>query len=264
MPLTNKGCWSDATSTPQKRPADGVNVGFSFATPVMAQGHGDAYCRRSQSHSETAQARLEMDELTIITSDHPQGLAMAANRHSHRVRALFEPLLEHEDISAANRRAGSTAVRSCPLCWISPNSQRRARARSRPPEAIAQARTAARMGRRSRAGDRRRRRHANFVGLAFNHVGGFSARHRREHRGLCRRRFAGHRRPSAVGDIVAAAIVRIWRKNRVTPSLAEFIAQCEDARQAVSNTRRVVAKMLALLDNAEEAVVVSSGRSEAP
>ncbi len=37
----NKGCWSDATSTPQKRPADGVNVGFSFATPVTAQGHGD-------------------------------------------------------------------------------------------------------------------------------------------------------------------------------------------------------------------------------
>jgi len=67
----------------------------------------------------------------------------------------------------------------------------------------------------------------------------------------------GNRGPSA--DIVAAAIVRIWRQNRVPPSLAEFITQCDEARQAVSNARRVVAEMLALLDNAEEALFQRGG-----
>lgn len=39
-----------------------------------------------------------MDELTIIAPDHPKGIATAVNRHSHRVLALFKPLLGHENI----------------------------------------------------------------------------------------------------------------------------------------------------------------------
>jgi len=63
----------------------------------------------------------------------------------------------------------------------------------------------------------------------------------------------------SLADYCAAGYMRIWRQNRVPPSLAEFITQCDEARQAVSNTRRVVAKMLPLLDNAEEAIIAASG-----
>jgi mRNA-degrading endonuclease HigB of HigAB toxin-antitoxin module len=53
-------------------------------------------------------------------------------------------------------------------------------------------------------------------------------------------------------DIFAAAIIRIWRKDRFPPTLAELLDECDRARQSAANARRVVAKMIALLDNAEE------------
>jgi hypothetical protein len=52
-------------------------------------------------------------------------------------------------------------------------------------------------------------------------------------------------------DIFAAAIIRIWRKDRFPPTLAELLDECDRARQSAANARRVVAKMIALLDNAE-------------
>jgi hypothetical protein len=55
-------------------------------------------------------------------------------------------------------------------------------------------------------------------------------------------------------EILAGAIVRIWRKNRFPPTIAELLDECDRARQAATNARRVVTKMLAVLDNAEEAL----------
>jgi hypothetical protein len=55
-------------------------------------------------------------------------------------------------------------------------------------------------------------------------------------------------------EILAAAIVRIWRKGRFPPTIADLLDECERARQATLNARRVVAKMITLLDNAEEAI----------
>lgn len=63
-------------------------------------------------------------------------------------------------------------------------------------------------------------------------------------------------------QILAAAIVRIWRKDRFPPTIADLLDECERARQAALNARRVVAKMIALLDNAEE-VIAFAGRPEA-
>ncbi len=64
-------------------------------------------------------------------------------------------------------------------------------------------------------------------------------------------------------EIFAAAIIRVWRKNRFPPSISELLDEYEEARQAATNARRVVSKMLALLDNAEEALIATEGLDEA-
>jgi hypothetical protein len=64
-------------------------------------------------------------------------------------------------------------------------------------------------------------------------------------------------------EIFAAAIIRVWRKNRFPPSISELLDECEEARKAATNARRVVSKMLALLDNAEEALMATGGFDEA-
>lgn len=58
-------------------------------------------------------------------------------------------------------------------------------------------------------------------------------------------------------EILAAAIVRIWRKNKFPPTISELLDECDRARQGATNARRVVAKMIAILDNAEEVLVAT-------
>ncbi|MGO9431932.1 hypothetical protein [Rhodoblastus sp.] len=203
-----------------------------------------------------------MDELTIIASDQPERLAMAVNRHSHRVLALFEPLLDHQNIlrQIVERRLGDW-LRVALLDLRVLNAVReRAFARlerlpkrdplhawddelARVTEGVADDQTLSVLLSIMLAGFPRATA-ANvdaFVAAALLAI--------------------GERKPSA--DIVAAAIVRIWRKNRLPPSIAEFIEECDEARQAATNARRVVAKMLALLDNAEEAIVADGGFDDA-
>ncbi|MGO9773339.1 MAG: hypothetical protein ACLPSW_28105 [Roseiarcus sp.] len=64
-------------------------------------------------------------------------------------------------------------------------------------------------------------------------------------------------------EILAAAIVRIWRKNRFPPTIAELLDECDHARQRATSARRVVTKMLAMLDNAEEALIATRDFDEA-
>ena len=125
-----------------------------------------------------------MDELTIIASDQPERLAMAVNRHSHRVLALFEPLLDHQNIlrQIVERRLGD---------WL-----RVALLDLRVLNAVRE-RAFARLERLPKR-DRRRRRRPNAFGLAFNHARRISARNHRKRRRFCRRRFAGHRRTQTV------------------------------------------------------------------
>lgn len=65
-------------------------------------------------------------------------------------------------------------------------------------------------------------------------------------------------------EIAAAAIARGWRKNRFPPSIAEFLDEYEEAAKAAAGTRRVVTKMLALLDNAEDVLVATGNLNDAP
>jgi hypothetical protein len=64
-------------------------------------------------------------------------------------------------------------------------------------------------------------------------------------------------------EILAAAIVRVWRKIRFPPSISEFLDECEGAKKAATGTRATIKKMLALLDNAEDALVATGDLSEA-
>lgn len=64
-------------------------------------------------------------------------------------------------------------------------------------------------------------------------------------------------------EIIAATIIRIWRKVRFPPTIAELLDEFDHARQGAVNARRVVAKMIALLDNAEE-ILIATGDIDQP
>ena len=63
-------------------------------------------------------------------------------------------------------------------------------------------------------------------------------------------------------EILAAAILRIWRKDRFPPTIAELLDECDHALQGAANARRVVAKMIALMDNAEEVLIATGDINE--
>lgn len=63
-------------------------------------------------------------------------------------------------------------------------------------------------------------------------------------------------------EILAAAILRIWRKDRFPPTIAELLDECDHALQGAANARRVVAKLIALMDNAEEVLIATGDINE--
>jgi hypothetical protein len=63
-------------------------------------------------------------------------------------------------------------------------------------------------------------------------------------------------------QIVAAAISRVWRKNRFPPSIAEFLDECSEMTKAATTTHRVITKMIALRDNAEDALIATGDLPE--
>lgn len=63
-------------------------------------------------------------------------------------------------------------------------------------------------------------------------------------------------------EILAAAISRVWRKNRFPPSISEFLNGCAEMTKAATSTRRVIMKMIALRDNAEDALIASGDLNE--
>jgi hypothetical protein len=58
-------------------------------------------------------------------------------------------------------------------------------------------------------------------------------------------------------QIVAAAISRVWQKNKFPPSISEFLDECSEMTKAAITTRRVITKMIALRDNAEDALIAT-------
>jgi hypothetical protein len=63
-------------------------------------------------------------------------------------------------------------------------------------------------------------------------------------------------------DVVAAAIVRIWRKAKYPPTISEFLEECEETKQLTTHIRRAVAKMLELRNDADIALVRIEGGPE--
>jgi hypothetical protein len=58
-------------------------------------------------------------------------------------------------------------------------------------------------------------------------------------------------------QIVAAAISRVWRKNRFPPSISEVLDECLEMTKAATSTRHAITKMIALRDNAEDALIAT-------
>jgi hypothetical protein len=58
-------------------------------------------------------------------------------------------------------------------------------------------------------------------------------------------------------QIVAAAISRVWRKNRFPPSISELLDEFSEMTKAATSTRHVITKMIVLRDNAEDALIAT-------
>jgi hypothetical protein len=58
-------------------------------------------------------------------------------------------------------------------------------------------------------------------------------------------------------QIVAAAISHVWRKNKFSPSISEVLDECSEMTKAATSTRQVITKMIALRDNAEDALIAT-------
>jgi hypothetical protein len=64
-------------------------------------------------------------------------------------------------------------------------------------------------------------------------------------------------------EFLAAAVVAVWRKKKYAPSICEFVDECEAAASGTAGARRVVTKMLALLDNAEDVLIATGDLPDA-
>jgi hypothetical protein len=63
-------------------------------------------------------------------------------------------------------------------------------------------------------------------------------------------------------QIVAAAISRVRRKNKFPPSISEVLDECSEMTKAATSTRQVITKMIALRDNAEDALIATGDLPE--
>jgi hypothetical protein len=194
-----------------------------------------------------------MEELTLITSMKLRSAIHATNRSANRTRALFEPLLIHQRILRQIVDAGLGEWIGVKLLDLSDPDAVRDRAFIRRQRLPARETLHAWDDEFFRALDGKGDEKTLSLLLATM-LDGFP-------RGMVPnvRTYVeaallvlGDHAPSP--EIFAAAIVRIWRGDRFPPTIAELLEECDRARQSAANARRVVAKMIALLDNAEEAL----------
>ncbi len=201
-----------------------------------------------------------MEKLTVIASDGHEA-AIACKSHGDRLRALFEPLLAHQHILSQiiELKVGDW-LGAALLDLRDPKSVRdRAIARYRrlPKRDILHAWD----DELCQALEGKADQMTHSV-LLTTMIEGFP-------RGTISNVGAYVEAASLVmGDralspeILAAAIVRVWRKNRFPPSISEFMDECEGAKSAAIGTQRAIKKMLALLDNAEDALVATGDLNE--
>jgi len=203
-----------------------------------------------------------MEEFTLIVSDEGRQGAATGNRQANRAQALLVPLLAHERIlrRIIDAQLGDW-LRAKLLDLCSPAAMRD-RALTRLRELPRRESLHAWDDELCRALDRKADEPTLSVLLATM-LDGFP-------RGMIpnARTYVGGAL-LVIGDhavspeVLAVAILRIWRKDRFPPTIAELVDECERAQQHAANARRVVTKMIALLDNAEEILSATGDFDEA-
>ncbi len=197
-----------------------------------------------------------MEELTLITSMEPRSAIHATKRSTNRARALLEPLLIHQRVLRQIVDAGLGEWIGVKLLDLRDPEAVRDRAFIRRQRLPARETLQAWDDEFFRALDGKADEKALSLLLATL-LDGFP-------RGMVPnvRTYVeaallvlGDHAPSP--DIFAVAIIRIWRKDRFPPTIAELLEECDRAQQSAANARRVVAKMIALLDNAEEVLIAT-------
>jgi len=197
-----------------------------------------------------------MEELMLIATDERRNLTIAGRRYGNRARALFEPLLVHQRILRQIIDGQLGEWIGVKLFNLRDPSTVRDRALIRRQQLPARETLHAWDDELCRALDGKADEKTLSLLLATL-LDGFP-------RGMVPNiRTYVEGALLVIGDhafppeILAAAIVRIWRANRFPPTISELLDECDRARQGATNARRVVTKMLALLDNAEEAIIAT-------
>jgi hypothetical protein len=203
-----------------------------------------------------------MDELTLIGTIDPDGAIRQSGRRSRRTRALFEPLLDHQKILRQIIDAGLGEWIGVRILDLRNPDAVRHRALTRREQLPARETLHRWDNDLCHVLDGKADEKMVSVLLAIM-LDGFP-------RGMIPnvQTYADAALLAFSGSVLspqvlATAIVRIWRKDRFPPTIADLLDECERARQAALNARRVVAKMIALLDNSEEAIIASDGSGEA-
>jgi hypothetical protein len=203
-----------------------------------------------------------MEEFNLILSDERGRRTLTSRRQANRARALFEPLLTHQRIlrQIIDAQLGEWLCAKL-LDLRNPNAMRE-RALIRLQQLPERETLHAWDDELHRALDGKADEHTLSVLLATM-LDGFP-------RGMVPNvRTYVEGALLIMGDdahspeITAATILRIWRKDRYPPTIAELRNEFDHARQGVANARRVVAKMIALLDNAEEILAATDDFDEA-
>ena len=203
-----------------------------------------------------------MEEFALIVPDERHHRTITGKRHGNRARALFEPLLAHQRILRQIIDAQLGEWLGVKLLDLRQPNAMRDRALTRHRQLPQRETLHAWDDELHRALDGKADEHMLSVLLATM-LDGFP-------RGMVPnvRTYVGGAllvmgHDALSPEILAAAIIRIWRKDRFLPTIAELQDEFDHACQSAVNARRVVTKMIALLDNAEE-ILIATGDIDQP
>ena len=192
-----------------------------------------------------------MEELTLITPNERNVPLFAAKRCGNRARALFEPLLAHQQILRRIIDAQLGEWISVKLLDVRDPAAVRERAFIRLQQLPQRQTLHAWDDELCRALDGKADEQTLSI-LLTTMLDGFPRGMAPNIRTYVEGALLVLGDETLAPEILAAAIVRIWRKDKFPPTISELLDERDRARQGATNARRVVAKMIALLDNAEE------------
>ena len=203
-----------------------------------------------------------MEELRLIAPEKRWNPSMADNRHHNRVRVLFEPLLIHQRILGQIIGAGLAEWIGVRLLDLRDPGAVRDQALIRRQQLPERETLHAWDDELCRALDGRAddKTVAVLLETMFEGFPRGMAPNIKTYVGGALLVIGDH---ALSPEVLAAAILRIWRKDRFPPTIAELLDECDRARQGAANARRVVTKMIVLLDNAEEILAATGDFGEA-